>query len=123
MDDCGMKGQDWLLKNLGNRLRQLRQGQRLRQSDMASFGLNEKYYQRLESGQVNPTLLTLYKLAKAFEVSLLSDFHFCSMVLTVVGHTPVWDRMELPQVPFSYLQRKTYEPQSAALAYGILPFA
>jgi transcriptional regulator with XRE-family HTH domain len=37
---------------------------------MASFGLDEKYYQRLESGQVNPTLLTLYKLARAFEVSL-----------------------------------------------------
>ena len=53
MDDCGMKRQDWLLQNLGNRLRQLRQGRRLRQSDMASFGLHEKYDQRLELGQVN----------------------------------------------------------------------
>jgi DNA-binding XRE family transcriptional regulator len=70
MGDCGMERQDWLLQNLGNRLRQLRQGRRLRQSDMTSFGLNEKYYQRLESGQVNPTLLTLYKLARTFEISL-----------------------------------------------------
>ena len=70
MDDCGMKRQDSAWQNLGNRLRQLRQGRRLRQSDMAFFGLNEKYYQRIESGQVNPTLLTLYKLARAFEISL-----------------------------------------------------
>src|SRR5687767_5135755 len=74
MGDCGMERQDWLLQNLGSRLRQLRQGRRLRQSDMTSFGLNEKYYQRLESGQVNPTLLTLYKLARAFEVSLSDLF-------------------------------------------------
>jgi transcriptional regulator with XRE-family HTH domain len=37
---------------------------------MASFGLHEKYDQRLELGQVNPTLLTLYKLARTFEISL-----------------------------------------------------
>ena len=65
-----MQRQDGLLQNLGNRLRQLRQGGRLRQSDMASFGQHEKYDQRLELGQVNPTLLTLYKLARTFEISL-----------------------------------------------------
>jgi transcriptional regulator with XRE-family HTH domain len=65
-----MKRQDWLLQNLGNRLRQLWQGRRLRQSAMTSFGLHEKYDQRLELGQVNPTLLTLYKLARTFEISL-----------------------------------------------------
>ena len=59
-----------LLQALGNRLRYLRKARKLRQLDMEDFGLNYKYYQRLESGQVNPTLLTLHKLASAFEVSV-----------------------------------------------------
>jgi transcriptional regulator with XRE-family HTH domain len=38
------------------------------------MGLNYKYYQRLELGQVNPTLLTLYKVAAALEVSVYEFF-------------------------------------------------
>ena len=64
-----------LLQALGNRLRHLRKARKLRQLDMEYFGLNYKYYQRLESGQVNPTLLTLHKLASAFEVSVYDLFH------------------------------------------------
>ena len=41
---------------------------------MEDFGLSYKYYQRLESGQVNPTLLTLHKLALAFEVAVYDLF-------------------------------------------------
>jgi transcriptional regulator with XRE-family HTH domain len=63
-----------LLQALGNRLRHLRKARKLRQLDMEDFGLNYKYYQRLESGQVNPTLLTLHKLASAFEVSVYDLF-------------------------------------------------
>ena len=63
-----------LLQALGNRLRHLRKTRKLRQLDMEDFGLNYKYYQRLESGQVNPTLLTLHKLASAFEVSVYDLF-------------------------------------------------
>jgi DNA-binding XRE family transcriptional regulator len=59
-----------ILQDLGNRLRALRRGRNLRQLDMASFGLSYKYYQRLESGQVNPTLATLQRLAAAFDVSV-----------------------------------------------------
>jgi transcriptional regulator with XRE-family HTH domain len=63
-----------LLQALGNRLRHLRKARKLRQLDMEYFGLSYKYYQRLESGQVNPTLLTLHKLASAFEVSVYDLF-------------------------------------------------
>lgn len=59
-----------LLQDFGNRLRHLRKARKLRQLDMEDLGLSYKYYQRLESGQVNPTLLTLHKLASAFEVSV-----------------------------------------------------
>jgi transcriptional regulator with XRE-family HTH domain len=63
-----------LLQDFGNRLRHLRKARKLRQLDMEDFGLSYKYYQRLESGHVNPTLLTLYKLASAFEVSVYDLF-------------------------------------------------
>jgi transcriptional regulator with XRE-family HTH domain len=63
-----------ILQDLGNRLRELRKCRNLRQLDMASFGLSYKYYQRLESGQVNPTLVTLQRLATAFDVSVYDLF-------------------------------------------------
>lgn len=63
-----------LLHDFGNRLRHLRKTRKLRQLDMEDLGLSYKYYQRLESGQVNPTLLTLHKLASAFEVSVYDLF-------------------------------------------------
>ena len=63
-----------LLQDFGNRLRHLRKARKLRQLDMEDFGLSYKYYQRLESGQVNPTLLTMHKLALAFEVTVYDLF-------------------------------------------------
>jgi len=63
-----------LLQDFGNRLRHLRKARKLRQLDMEDFGLSYKYYQRLESGKVNPTLLTLHKLASAFEVLVYDLF-------------------------------------------------
>jgi transcriptional regulator with XRE-family HTH domain len=62
--------QEVVLRDLGNRLRYLRKIRKLRQLDVEDLGLSYKYYQRLEAGQVNPTLLTLHKLAVAFEVSI-----------------------------------------------------
>jgi transcriptional regulator with XRE-family HTH domain len=63
-----------VLQELGNRLRNLRKARKLRQLDMEDLGLNYKYYQRLEAGQVNPTLLTLQRVAAAFEVSVYDLF-------------------------------------------------
>ena len=66
--------QESLLQDFGSRLRQMRKMRRLRQRDMASFGLSYKYYQRIEAGQVNPTLITLHRLATAFNVSVYDFF-------------------------------------------------
>ena len=63
-----------VLHDLGDRLRDLRRARQLRQLDMEGLGLSYKYYQRLEAGQVNPTLMTLQKLADAFEVSVYDLF-------------------------------------------------
>ena len=74
MNPVGVNVQESLLQDFGSRLRQLRKTRRLRQMDMASFGLSYKYYQRIEAGQVNPTLLTLHRLASAFDVAVYDFF-------------------------------------------------
>ena len=74
MDSVGVNVQEELLRDLGSRLRQMRKTRRLRQLDMASFGLSYKYYQRIEAGQVNPTLITLHRLASAFNVTMYDFF-------------------------------------------------
>ena len=70
MNSTGVDIQESLLQDFGSRLRQMRKMRRLRQLDMASFGLNHKYYQRIEAGQVNPTLITMHRLASAFDVTV-----------------------------------------------------
>jgi transcriptional regulator with XRE-family HTH domain len=67
--------QESMLYAFGRRLQRLRKARNLRQLDMGSFGFNYKYYQRLELGQVNPTLLTLYRVATALGVSVSDLFH------------------------------------------------
>ena len=70
MNAAGVDIQESLLQDFGSRLRQMRKMRRLRQLDMASFGLSYKYYQRIEAGQVNPTLITMHRLASAFDVTV-----------------------------------------------------
>lgn len=70
MRPVGVDLQESLLQDFGSRLRQMRKMRRLRQLDMTSFGLSYKYYQRIEAGQVNPTLLTMHRLASAFDVPI-----------------------------------------------------
>lgn len=74
MNSVGVDTQESLLQDFGSRLRHMRKMRRLRQLDMASFGLSYKYYQRIEAGQVNPTLLTMHRLASAFDVSVYDFF-------------------------------------------------
>lgn len=61
---------------IGNRIRTLRKERGLRQEDMEKFGLNHKYYQRIEAGKVNVTLNTLEKIANAFEIDPSELFEF-----------------------------------------------
>ena len=74
MRPVGADLQENLLQDFGSRLRQMRKLRRLRQLDMTSFGLSYKYYQRIEAGQVNPTLLTMHRLASAFDVPIRDLF-------------------------------------------------
>jgi len=57
-----------LAELIGQRLREVRKEKGLRQEDMEKYGVNYKYYQRVENGKVNLTLATIEKLARALEI-------------------------------------------------------
>lgn len=58
------------LRQLGERIRAARKAKGLTQADMQAFGFNQRHYQKLESGQANPSVATLYRLAAVFELRL-----------------------------------------------------
>ena len=58
------------MKSLGVNARTLREKQGYTQDKMTDFGFNYRYYQKIEAGEVNATLDTLVKLAKALKCKL-----------------------------------------------------
>jgi transcriptional regulator with XRE-family HTH domain len=63
-----------LTKRFATKLRQLRLKKGLTQEDMVTFGFNYRHYQRLESGNHSPNLLTLVRLGRVFSVKPLEFF-------------------------------------------------
>jgi transcriptional regulator with XRE-family HTH domain len=55
------------LINLGKGLRDMRLCLGLTYEDIADFDVSAKHYQDIERGVVNPTYLTLIKIAQAFQ--------------------------------------------------------
>jgi len=65
-----------LKKQLGLRLKELRQAKGLRQEDLERWDFSYRYYGKLERGTVNPTIETLAKLCDIFGVTLSELFLF-----------------------------------------------
>ena len=66
-----------LNKKIGQRIIYLREKRGWNQSDLArALGKDRQALEKLENGKVNPTLYSLYEVAKALEISLttLVDF-------------------------------------------------
>jgi len=60
-----------LLKNLGARIREIRNKKGISQKDLAhSIGKDQQSVQRLEAGNINPTYYYLYEIAVGLEVDL-----------------------------------------------------
>jgi transcriptional regulator with XRE-family HTH domain len=57
-----------LIKLVASRVQELRKARNLTQEQMQDYGLNYRYYQRIEAGEKNLSLRTLNKLAKAFGI-------------------------------------------------------
>ncbi len=63
-------------KQLGLRLRELRLAKSLRQEDLEKWDFSYRYYGMIERGLINPSLDTLFRLCKIFDVSLYELFRF-----------------------------------------------
>ncbi|MDW3195447.1 MAG: helix-turn-helix transcriptional regulator [Cytophagales bacterium] len=62
---------DELKTRIGQRIIELRTAKGWSQSDLArACGKDRQAIEKLENGKVNPTLYSLYEVAKALEVSL-----------------------------------------------------
>lgn len=55
---------------LAKNIKKLRAKNELVQEDMRDFGLNYRYYQKIEASDANVTLDTLVRLANAFKVKI-----------------------------------------------------
>ena len=64
---------DFALK-LGMRIKELRRARGLRQEDMEQFGLNYRYFQKIEAGKANITLSTVERIAAALSVKVEEIF-------------------------------------------------
>lgn len=68
------KSYENLLKTIALNLKRFRKQRGLTQEDMAEYGFNYRFYQKLESGNYSPNLKTLYKLAMAFNIEVEALF-------------------------------------------------
>ena len=60
------------LKQVAKNIKTSRESAGLTQMDMIEYGFNYRHYQRLESGQAGCNLQTLFRLSKAFKVTVAS---------------------------------------------------
>ena len=65
-----------LQRHVGLRLKALRLAKKLKQEDLEQWGFSYRYYGKMERGLVNPTLETLDRLCKIFEIELPDLFVF-----------------------------------------------
>jgi transcriptional regulator with XRE-family HTH domain len=63
-------------RQLGLRLRELRLSKNLRQEDLGKWDFSYRYYGMIERGLINPSLDTLLRLCKIFDVDLSELFRF-----------------------------------------------
>jgi putative transcriptional regulator len=61
-----------LLKNLGERIREIRKEKGMSQAELANtIGKDQQSIQRLEAGNINPSYYYLYEIADGLKVSLI----------------------------------------------------
>lgn len=65
------------LINLGKRIKEIRLQKKIAQTEIAyRCGFDKSNFNTIESGKRNPTIISLLKIAKALDVSLIELFKF-----------------------------------------------
>lgn len=68
-----------LLKNIGKRIQEIRLNKGLTQVDLVGKidgEIDTTNISRIESGRTNPTVFTLYRIAKALDIGLIDLLNF-----------------------------------------------
>ena len=66
-----MTDKELLQKAVGNRIRMLREEKKIPQQDIAgACNIEKSNFSRIEAGKTNPTVFTLYKIAKSLGVEM-----------------------------------------------------
>ena len=66
-----------ICERFGKRLKELREDKNFTQDELASIvNVHQTYIGKLETGKSNPSLLLIYKLTKALDVTLYKFFEF-----------------------------------------------
>lgn len=63
-----------LIRRISKNIKANRKKLGLTQNEMEKLGFGPRWYQRLESGRHIPTIPTLYRLAKAFQIEITDFF-------------------------------------------------
>ena len=64
------------MSNIANRLKELRTANKLTQNQVAlAIRINERTYRRYEAGEIEPSAVTIIKLADYFDIS--ADYLLC----------------------------------------------
>lgn len=70
-------GDNMILNTFGDRIKYLREKQTISQSKLAQItGIVREQISRIENGQINPTLETIFKLSEALNISMSELFNF-----------------------------------------------
>ena len=64
------------MRLVAKRIREFRANRGFTQEQMQNYGFNYRYYQLIESGEVNLTLKTVNRIANAFKISARDIFDF-----------------------------------------------
>lgn len=66
-----------LRKNFGAHIRRIRKGKKMSQEDLAErAGVSPAYISQLETGKLNPTLVTIEKIVQGLDIGLPQAFGF-----------------------------------------------
>ena len=72
MDNENKHNDKEYLVSLGNRIKEIRLQKEISQTEIAyRCGFDKSNYNTIESGKRNPTIISLLKIAKALDVSLI----------------------------------------------------
>ncbi len=77
VDEDNKHNEKEYLVALGKRIKELRLQKKISQTEIAyRCGFDKSNYNTIESGKRNPTVVSLLKIAKALDVSLIDLFRF-----------------------------------------------